>query len=96
MNSFPLFRNDYGYESHRGVIVFWDIDHDRRAISLINKMPKCFRERLMAIREREGQILMLWADFPPEEYKDEVWIAGDCWTTIHFSVLQFQVNEDFG
>lgn len=77
----PLPDFGHGFSVYRDVLIFWDEDYDNRIITLIDSLPEAVRNILVAIREHEGSLQVVWSTKCDDaEYLDEgVTVHNDWW-----------------
>lgn len=88
-------QNKCGYSVHRGVLVQWDEDHDRRILDVLDKMFAYVVVNLLAVQEHEGSIAFIWCNYIPFGYEEGADIEvpdGDIWSVIS-SVLKEPPSE---
>ncbi len=82
----PSMPNDnaiVGMSVYKDTLVLWDEDVDSRVIGLLDSMLGYHLEKLAAVYEHEGGVLMYWKGAIPDKYADGSQIGisdGDSWS----------------
>ena len=80
---------EYGISCHRGIIVFFDEDFDTRVIDVIDELPSYIIDKIFAISEHEGGLVV----YVKEEALDELEDGIECWDGDWWNVEQRVANK---
>jgi hypothetical protein len=72
---------NHGFSIHRGVLVLWDEDYDRRILTMLGKMSSNVLRKLIACHEHEGSVGFIWKGRTPKQYEPGkmITVCGDEW-----------------